>query len=184
MKKTVLTFGLLSGAVLSVMMLITMPFHDRIGYDKAMVVGYTTMILAALFVYFGVRSYRDNVNGGAVSFGRALGVGFLISLIAMAMYVATWELAKDRIAPGYMDKYQAHMVEQARTSGKSQAEIDKEIAELKKWREMSKNPLMEIAFVFLEPLPVALLASLISAAILRRKRLEVSSQRDSVMKSS
>lgn len=172
MKKTVLTFGLISGAVLSLMMVITLPFHDRIGYEKAMVVGYTTMILAALFVYFGVRSYRDNVNGGTVSFGRALSVGLLISLIATLMYVATWQLAKDRIAPDYMAKYQAHMVEQARNSGKSQAEIDKEIAEIQKWSEISKNPLMEMAFTFTEPLPVALLASLISAAMLRRKRRE------------
>jgi hypothetical protein len=154
------------------MMMLTLPFHDRIGYEKAMVVGYTTMILAALFVYFGVRSYRDNVNGGTVTFGRALGIGLLISLVATLMYVATWELAKDKIAPGYMEKYQAHMEAEAKASGKPQAEIDKEIAELKKYSDMAKNPLMESAFVFLEPLPVALLASLLSAFVLKRNRRE------------
>ena len=172
MKKTVLTFGLLSGLVLSAMMLLTIPFHDQIGFDKAMFVGYTTMILAALFVYFGVRSYRDNVNGGAISFGRALGLGLLISLVATVMYVTTWELAKDKIAPNYMEKYQEHMVDKAKASGKSQAEIDKEIAEMQKFAELYKNPLVNIAFTFLEPLPVALLASLISAAVLKRKRRE------------
>ena len=34
MKKTVLTFGLISGAILSAMMLITLPFHDAIGFDR------------------------------------------------------------------------------------------------------------------------------------------------------
>lgn len=170
MKKTVLTFGLLSGAVLSLMMLVTIPFHDKIGFERGMIVGYTTMILAALFVYFGVRSYRDNVNGGTVSFGRAFSVGLLISLVATVMYVTTWELAKDRIAPDYIAKYEAHMVEKAKSSGKSQREIDKEIAEMQKWMVMYKNPLMAVAFTFLEPLPVALLASLISAAVLRRTR--------------
>lgn len=170
MRRTVLVFGLLSGLVLSLMMLLTIPFHDRIGFDNAMFVGYTTMILAAIFVYFGVRSYRDNVNGGTITFGRALVTGLLISLIATVMYVATWETFKDKIAPNYMEKYEAHMVEKAKASGKSQAEVDKEIADLRKYAEMTKNPLVESAFVFLEPLPVALLASLLSAAVLRRKR--------------
>ncbi len=172
MKKTVLTFGLLSGVVLSLMMLLTMPFHDRIGFDRAMIVGYTTMILAALFVYFGVRSYRDNVNNGTVSFGRAFTVGMLISFVAITIYVTTWELSKNRIAPDYMEKYQAHVIEKGKSSGKPQAEIDEEVAEAKKWAEIAKNPLMSIAFTFMEPLPVALLASLISAAVLRRKRAD------------
>ena len=34
MSKTVWTFGLLAGGILSAMMLITMPFVDSIGYDK------------------------------------------------------------------------------------------------------------------------------------------------------
>ena len=34
MKKTVLTFGLIAGAILSLMMLGTLPFMDRIGFDK------------------------------------------------------------------------------------------------------------------------------------------------------
>ncbi|MBA2688478.1 MAG: DUF4199 domain-containing protein [Gemmatimonadaceae bacterium] len=172
MKKTVLTFGLLSGFVLSVMMLLTMPFHDRIGFDRAMIVGYTTMILAALFVYFGVRSYRDNVNNGTVSFGRAFIVGMLISFVAIAMYVTTWELSKNRIAPDYMEKYQAHVIEKGKASGRAQAEIDAEVAEVRKWAEMAKNPLMSAAFTSLEPLPVALLASLFSAFMLKRKRRE------------
>ena len=72
MKKTVLTFGLMSGAVISVLMLLTMRFHDAIGFETAgLIVGYTTMVLAFLLIYFGVRSYRDNVAGGTVRFGRA-----------------------------------------------------------------------------------------------------------------
>ena len=46
MKKIVLTFGLIGGALIAVMMFATMPFADRIGFDKGVFVGYTTMILA------------------------------------------------------------------------------------------------------------------------------------------
>ena len=64
MKRIVLTFGLISGAILSVMMLITIPFESSIGYDRGAIIGYTTMVLSFLLVFFGIRSYRDNVAGG------------------------------------------------------------------------------------------------------------------------
>ena len=64
MKKTVLTFGLISGAILSAMMLATLPFLDRIGFDRGEIIGYTSMVVAFLLIFFGVRSYRDNVAGG------------------------------------------------------------------------------------------------------------------------
>ncbi|HEU4454352.1 MAG TPA: DUF4199 domain-containing protein, partial [Longimicrobium sp.] len=75
MKKTVWTFGLISGGILSAMMLLTIPFMDEIGFDRGVVIGYATMVAAFLLVFFGVRSYRDNVAGGEVGFGRALAVG-------------------------------------------------------------------------------------------------------------
>ena len=51
MKKIVLTFGLIAGAILSAMMLLTLPFHDQIGFDKGYIIGYTTMVLAFLMVF-------------------------------------------------------------------------------------------------------------------------------------
>ena len=58
MKKTVLTFGLISGVMSSLMMLATLPFMHRIGFDNGLVVGYTAIVLSFLLVFFGIRSYR------------------------------------------------------------------------------------------------------------------------------
>ncbi len=92
MKKTVLTFGVISGLISSVLMLTTMPFMDRIGYDRGEIVGYTAMVLSFLLVFFGVRSYRDNVAGGNLTFGRGFTVGLLITLVSCVFYVATWQV--------------------------------------------------------------------------------------------
>ena len=92
MKKTVLTFGLISGAIMTVMMWITFAFMDRIGWNRAMVIGYTTIVLSFMLVFFGIRSYRENVAGGEITFGRAFAVGILIALISSALYVLTWEI--------------------------------------------------------------------------------------------
>jgi uncharacterized protein DUF4199 len=170
MKKTVWTFGLISGAVLSLMMLITMPFVDQIGYDRGMVVGYTTMVLAFLLVYFGVRSYRDNVAGGEVGFGRALAVGSLIALVASACYVATWEVLYFVVAPEHVTKMQEHMMASARSSGGSPEAVAQKVAEMERFMEMYQNPAFNAAITFLEPLPVALVFALVSAGVLSRRR--------------
>jgi uncharacterized protein DUF4199 len=169
MRKTVLTFGLIAGVILSVMMLATLPFLDRIGFDHGEVIGYTTMVLAFLLIFFGVRSYRDNVAGGFVSFGRALSVGALIVAVASVCYVATWELIYYKLAPDFVAKYQAYTIEKARASGESQAAIDERVAEMQRMVELYKNPAINVAITFLEPLPVGLVIALVSAGILRRR---------------
>ncbi len=170
MKKTVWTFGLISGAILSVMMLAVMRFQDQIGFDRGEIIGYTTMVLAFLLIFFGIRSYRDNVAGGSVGFGRAVAVGSLITVIASACYVVTWEVIYYKWMPDFREKYAAYMVDQAKAKGASQADIDKQLAEMKKFSEMYQNPAVNAAVTFLEPLPVAILITLVSAGVLSRRR--------------
>ena len=172
MKKIVLTFGLISGAILSAMMLITLPFHDQIGFERGMIVGYTTMVIAFLLVYFGVRQYRDTVGGGSIRFGRAFVVGALIAAISSACYVATWEVIYFNFAPDFLEKYQAHELEKARADGESEAAIARRKAELDRLAEMYQNPAINAAMTFMEPLPVALIVALVTAGVLstRKKR--------------
>jgi hypothetical protein len=170
MKKIVLTFGLIAGAILSAMMLLTLPFHDQIGFDKGYIVGYSSMVLAFLMVFFGVRSYRDNVAGGIVTFGRAFVVGLLITLVASACYVATWEVVYYKLAPDFVEKYTAYAVEKAKTAGATEAQIAARTKEMNEFAEMYKNPLVNIAFTLLEPLPVGLLFTLVTAGVVSRKR--------------
>ncbi|MEO8575399.1 MAG: DUF4199 domain-containing protein [Gemmatimonadales bacterium] len=173
MNKIVLTFGLISGAILSVMMVITQVVMDDIGFDKGEIIGYTTMILASMMVFFGVRSYRDNVAGGSLSFGKALLVGLLIALVANVCYVVTWEFIYFNITPDFMEKYAAYAIEKARASGATAQEIAKRTKEIDEMAVNYKNPLINVAYTFLEPLPVGLLASLLAAAVFRRKRSPV-----------
>jgi len=170
MKKTVWTFGLISGGILSAMMLLTMPFIDRIGTDRGEVIGYTTMVLAFLLVFFGIRSYRDSVGGGTVGFGRALAVGSLIVLISSLCYVATWELIYFELAPGFAAKFEAAAVEHARARGGTPDEMRKEAAEARHIMELYRNPAINAAITFCEPLPVGLAMALVSAGILSRRR--------------
>lgn len=174
MKKTVWTFGLISGALLSAMMAATIPFQDESGFDHSLIVGYTTMVLSFLLIYFGVRSYRDNVGKGTVRFGRALAVGSLIGVVASMCYVATWEVMYFKFMPDFMTKYGARELEKARAEGASEATLAQKKVELDKFEKMYQNPAINAAFTFLEPVPVALVVALVSAGVLsRRKRVDL-----------
>ena len=170
MRKIVLTFGLIAGAVLSAMMLFTLPFIDKIGFDKGEVIGYSTMVLAFLMVFFGVKSYRDNVAGGSVTFGRAFLVGLMITAVASVCYVATWQLVYYKLAPDFGEKYTAYEMEKARKSGASEEKLAAQKKEMAEFAELYKNPLVNIAMTFLEPLPVGLVFTLVTAGVLSRRR--------------
>ena len=169
MKKTVLTFGLISGVFSSVMMLLTLPLLDRIGFDRGVILGYSLIVLSFLFVFFGVRSYRENVAGGTLGFGRALAVGLLITLVTCVFYVATWELIYYKLAPGFGDKYAAHVIEKQRAAGATPEQLQATARQMEEFKKLYQNPLVNIAFTFVEPFPIGFLVSLISAGVLRRR---------------
>ncbi len=118
MKKTVLTFGLISGAVMTAMMFATLPFTDSPWLQShSMVIGYTTMVLSFMLVFFGIRSYRENV-GGTITFGRAFAVGILITLISSVLYVITWEIMYFGI-PSFGERFMTMCVAHIKNSGAS-----------------------------------------------------------------
>jgi hypothetical protein len=168
MTRVVLVFGLLAGAVLSVMMVLNVAFIDRIGFDTAEIIGYTTMVVAFLMVFFGIRSYRDSIYGGTISFGKAFGIGLLITLVASACYVTTWEVIYYWLAPDFPERYGAYMLEKARQSGATEQELAARAADMARFTEMYQNPLINAGITFVEVFPIGFVVTLVSAAILRR----------------
>jgi hypothetical protein len=169
MKRTILIFGLISGAISSLMMIATVPFAERIGFDKGAVIGYTSIVLSFLLVFFGIRSYRDNVANGQISFSKAFAVGISITLISCICYVVTWEVLYFNFLPDFMDKYGTYMVEKAKASGAGPAALQAQLEQVKKYKELYRNPLLNAAMTFIEPFPIGLLITVISAVVLRRK---------------
>jgi len=170
MKRTVFTFGLISGGLAISLMLISLLLKDRIGFENGFFVGYTVLILTGLLIFPGIRSYRENVGGGAISFGRAFAVGILITLIASICYVVVWEIVYFNFMPDFCDRYAAFMIEKAKASGAGPQVIEAKMQEMQKMKAILNNPLTNAAFSFLEPFPIGLLITLISSAILRKKR--------------
>lgn len=169
MKKTVLTFGLISGVIVSAMMTATIPFADRIGFDRGEFVGYTVIVLSLLLVFFGIRSYRDNIGNGQITFGRAFAIGICITLISCVCYVVTWEVLYYNFLPDFMDKYAAYLTAKAQASGTAAQTLQTQLQELQKLKQLYQNPILNGLVTFIEPFPIGLVITLISSAILRKK---------------
>ena len=169
MKKIVLTFGLISGLVMSVLMGGSLLLADKIGSGHSVVLGYTIMVASFLLIYFGIRSYRDNNLAGQISFGRAFACGILIALISSVCYVVMWEVIYFNFMPHFMDSYFAAQIHKVQSAGLDAATTAARVAAILHSQQLYQNPLVNMAYTFMEPLPVGLLITLISAALLRRK---------------
>jgi len=169
MKRIVLTWGLISGGVSVGLFLATFPLADVLGFDKAEVLGYTIIVASSLFVYFGVRSYRENVNGGKLTFGRGFQVGLLIAIVACLCYVGALEPAYYKLKPDFFDKYTAYTIAKAQAAGASPAKLAKLAQQMRGFRRLYDNPWTNAAMIFVEPFPVFLGATILSAAALRKR---------------
>ena len=170
MKRIVIIFGLISGVISSALMFLTLPLmhNDTVNFENGYILGYTTIFLSFLLVFFGIRSYRENA-GGTITFGRGFSVGILITLISCVFYVASWEVIYFKIMPDFADKYAAHAISDMREKGATDAAIAAKKVEMEKMKTMLDNPLLNAAMTFIEPFPVGLIMTLVSAAILRKR---------------
>jgi len=170
MKKIVLVFGLISGAIAATLMWVLMAFvkSGTINFDNGMFFGYATMIIALSLVFFGVKSYRDN-HGGHISFWKGLQVGTLISLISAVCYAASWEIYYPSVGDDFMQKYTAYYLDKMKNEGAPEADIEKARVEGEKFTEMYRHFYIRFPMTLMEILPVGVIVTLVSAALLRKR---------------
>lgn len=167
MKQVIWKYGLLAGVILAALMFLTIPFVDTIG-DMGIVLGYTTMIIGFMMVFFGIRAYRDGEGGGKVTFGRAFLIGLAITAIGSLCYVGAWEVISNKYMPDFADKYSARIMAKARADGMPEAELAATQKKMDEFAKSYKNPWYRMSMTLLEPLPVGVILSLVASGMLRR----------------
>ena len=172
MARGIWTFGMISGGILALAMIVAIPLAARgaITFDNAEVVGYSSMLLAFIMIFLGIRSERER-RGGAITFGEAFKTGLGIALVASAVYVITWQILYFGFLPDFADKYADHVLASMRAKGATAAAIEAETLKMEQFKRLYVNPLFNIGMTFIEVFPIALVIALISSAILRRPPL-------------
>ncbi len=170
MKKVVLVYGIIAGLIVTIMMAFSTGYYCSKGdFEGGMIYGYSAMLLSFSMIFVGIKTFRDKYNGGTINFGKAFKTGLFISLIASTIYVIGWLINYYCFIPDFMDKYAAAMLAKAKASGIGAAELEKKAAQMAKMKEWYKNPLFVILMTYVEILPVAVVVTLISSLILKRK---------------
>ena len=170
MKKAVLTYGVISGMVLATLLIINCLIINKVGFDYSIYVGYAGMVLSFAIIYPGMVAYRNNAGGGYITYGRALAIGLLITVIACLFYVAAWAVIYHSFMPDFLDRDTAYMIGKMKANGTSAAELDKTMTEMNHYKELYKNPVSMCLLTYIEPTPVGIVMSLILAFAARKKR--------------
>jgi len=170
MKRIIITYGIISGLIVSLWLMTAMFIGENDTFDKyGMYLGFTSMLIAFAFVFVGIRKYRE-INGGTVTFGSALRIGLLISLIASTFYVVTWMIEFHYFIPDFMDKMTSKQIANWKAEGIAKAELDAKISEMQSWKELYKSPVMVVLLTYMEILPLGIVVSLIAAFVLKKKQ--------------
>lgn len=179
MKKIVFTFGIIAGLITIAMFFITNPVDAEGNFQGGELLGYATMIIALSMIFVGIKMYRDKHNNGEIKFGKAFLVGLYISLVACVIYALGWELylsLSTAGVEGFMKAYAEGGVAKLKESGASAEEVKAAVDKAMAAMEFYKNPIFRFFMTILEMLPVGLLISLISAAILKKKNTQPNEQ--------
>ena len=152
MKTTIVRYGSYGFVLALIIFLCALYFGKDLDFSTQEVIGYITMIASLSFIYFGIKHYRDHVNGGKISFRRGVIIGLLIAtLTGLGIALADF-IYLSFINPDFFEEYTAVM----RSEG-YKGEIPN-----------YGNGFMAM-IMFLTVMIIGLIISLISAIILTRK---------------
>ncbi|WP_396602415.1 DUF4199 domain-containing protein [Algibacter sp. R77976] len=168
MKNTVIKFGFY--ALISGFVFFGLPFFLGMGvdFDYGELIGYTSMVLSLLFVYFGIKHYRDKVNNGKVSLAKALGIGMLIAFFS-AIGVAVFDyIYTSQINPDFATEYLEYSVKKL-SATLSAEELKVKTAELTQQMTDYGSPIFMAFMMFASVMILGFIISLISGLILQRK---------------
>ena len=171
MKKPIIIYGVIAGAIVSAMMLITMPMYNSgtLDHSNGELTGYTTMVIALSMIFFAIKSCRDNQSGGTITFWKGVQIGMLVTLIAALMYAITWEYLYADFGDEHMTKMKEHYMNDIKTSGKSAVEIQEASDDILGIMQLYKNPLIRFLMTIMEILPVGIIITVLASALLRKK---------------
>jgi membrane protein CcdC involved in cytochrome C biogenesis len=135
------------------------------------ILGYISMIVSLSMIFLWREKFRDKHQEGFITFGKAFKVGFLITLVASAFYVAGWMIYYNTSASAqdFPEQYLEYMLTQMEEDGASAEEVAEARDTYSSQMELYKNPFVMMGVTLMEILPVGLLISLFTAFILKRK---------------
>ena len=170
MKPVVFRYGLFAG--LAILALTAIHFYvvmPNVSWGAAEFAGYLTMILSMIFVFMGIRYYRDHVKSGYLNFKEGLKLGAMIVLIPSICFALFDIFYTEVLNPSWGDEYYGYYVEKLKASTPAD-KLDEELQKLQKNKELFSNPLIQFSLMAITVYVIGLIVTIISALSLRRNK--------------
>lgn len=169
MKETVLKYGTISGLIMVALLFTSIPLAPKLGFNTVGMLLFVGKMAAFIPIFFGIRSFRNTVGGGVLTFWKGFNIGILIVVLACVLYALSWVILYYWAAPDFPEKYFQDFIAQLKLHGA----LAKDIADAQKQFDDSQkvltNPLINGAYAFTDPLEFGIILTLIFTAILRKK---------------
>lgn len=170
MKSTVFRYGIYSALTILVIGWIAFFALGSASQTIQEMAGYLSMLLAMIFVFLGIRHFRNNVNGGVLTFGQGLKIGVLIILIPAVAFGLFDILYTEVINPGWKEDYYSKYIENLRKSVAAN-KLDAAIRKAEKEKEMFANPAFQFLLMGGTVFIIGFIVTIISTLALRRNKV-------------
>jgi hypothetical protein len=170
MRKTILRYGSYAGLFEFIAFVLTwlVIYLLNAGHEFQGYIGYVSIISPLIFIYFGIRYYRDRVNNGSVTFLKALKIGLLIVIIPAVSFAIVETVYVLYIDPKFYENVAAYDISEYRKS-LPPAEFAIKLKEIKQEITLNNNPLNNFTAMILYVGALGAIITLISSLLLMRK---------------
>jgi ABC-type sugar transport system permease subunit len=170
MKKAILRYGLYGAASICILFLLSWLIGDNLSYSVQEIIGYASIVISLSFVFFGIRHFKDKINDGTVSFGKALLLGLAISLITALAFGVLDVVYIKYINPDFTEEYYARSLERLEETLPA-AEFESERVKMESEKQLFMNPVISFIVMSMTVLIIGFIISLLSAMVLQRKKI-------------
>ena len=171
MKPTIFRYGIYAALTILILsavhVFLIMPSAS---YGASEIAGYLTMLISMVFVFLGIRHYRNHVNNGSLRFGEGLKVGVLIVLVPAVFFGLFDILYTEVINPSWKEDYYNHYMEQLKSSTAPE-KLDAELKKLESQKELFSSPVMQFLLMAGTVFVIGFIVAIISALTLRRAKI-------------
>ncbi|MFK7771429.1 MAG: DUF4199 domain-containing protein [Saprospiraceae bacterium] len=166
MKKIILRYGIYSSLTLVVLFGLTFLFGKNLDFGASEKLGYASILIGMIFVYLGIREYREKIGMGKISFWKAVKVGLLIVSIPSIVFGLIDVIYVTFIDPDFIENFYNHSLAELKTSLPA-AEYEIKAAEMESQRAMFSNVFFQFIVMGLTVFLIGIVASFVSSFILK-----------------
>jgi hypothetical protein len=176
MQRTVWRYGGFSVLIVAFYFVCTWLLFNSPNYTNQAILNWIGIVLSLVFVFVGIKDYRDGVNNGVLSFGEGMKVGILIIILPTLAFGLLDVLYVKYLDPAFFDKYYTWVVNRMQAKFPA-SEWAARLKKIQQRRSFFGNPTGQFVVMSLSVFVVGLIITAISTLLLKRKNPSIKKEK-------